>query len=107
MNLHKCGKKIKVVSLNSSHENKCPCGTEMPFDCCKDIHVCVKIIDAQKESKQISVQHSTNFKSQNIPVILSIGKPSSQVDAFNFANYHAPPFKNKLPVYLANNIFRI
>ena len=107
LDLHKCGKKIKVIAVNAPHGAKCPCGTDMPFDCCKDIHLSVQIKDEQKTSEAIIVSHTGYFNLIAIPVELSIGAPSSQVEVFDFTSYHAPPFKSKQPVYLTNSIFRI
>lgn len=108
LDLHKCGKKIKVISVNALHKSKCPCGVDMPFDCCKDIHLSVKIVDAQKSSKSTITPHPLNFKLLSTQTLISINKPCfAQFGFFDFSNYHAPPFKCKQPVYLTNRIFRI
>ena len=107
LDLHWCGKKVKVVSVNAAHETKCPCGTEMPFDCCKDVHLNVKVSDSQKCSKHISNPKQIHFNLLPNFVILAIGEPASQVEVFDFSSYHAPPFKSKAPVYITNSIFRI
>ena len=108
LDLHKCGKKIKVISVNASHKVKCPCGVDMPFDCCKDIHLSVKIVDAQQSSKSTITPQSINFKLLSLQTLIALSEPCfSQVESFDFSNYHAPPFKSKQPVYLTNSIFRI
>ena len=107
VDLHWCCKKVKIVSVNSSHESRCPCGTNMPFGCCKDVYLSVKIVDAQKNTKHIIVPCSIDFKQLCTYVVPSIGEPFSKIVAFDFSNYHAPPFKSKTPVYLTNSIFRI
>ena len=107
IDLHWCGKKVKIVYVNSSHESRCPCGTNMPFGCCKDVHLTLKIVDAQKSTDQIIVPCSVDFKQICTYVVPSIVEPFSKIVAFDFSNYHAPPFKSKTPVYLTNSIFRI
>jgi hypothetical protein len=107
LDIHKCGKKIKVISVNAAHENKCPCGTDMPFDCCKDFHVKVKIQDSQKVSKSSLDFRLSEIKQFAFASDLKIAEPSSQVQVFDFSSYHAPPFKSKRPVYLTNSIFLI
>ena len=67
----------------------------------------VQIDDEQKTSKPVFISQTIDFKLTAFPVELTIGKPISQVEVFDFTSYHAPPFKNKQPVYLTNSIFRI
>ena len=105
--MHKCGKKIKVISVNAPHANKCPCGTDMPFDCCKDVHVKVKINDNQKVSKSAVDFRLSQIKQFAVAPIMAIGEPTPQVRVFDFSSIHAPPFKDKLPVFLRNSVFRI
>ena len=107
VDLHKCGKKIRVVSINASHETKCPCGSEMPFGCCKDFHVSVKLTDNQKTTSQLYIPKNNFVKQLSTIYSFSVLVPPSQVIVFDFVNYHAPPFKSKQPVYLTNSIFRI
>jgi hypothetical protein len=107
LDLHKCGKKVKVIEINSPHGAKCPCGTAMPFDCCKDVHLSVKIDDSQKITKSSLSFRLNVFKQFDLPVIIKIGETVTRVNVFDFSSYHAPPFKNKQPVYLINSIFRI
>jgi len=107
LDLHKCGKKVRVVEINAPHGAKCPCGTSMSMNCCKDVHLSVKIVDSQKANKSFVVFRIQDFKQFDFPVTVKIGEPVSQVPVFDFSSYHAPPFKNKQPVYLTNSIFRI
>ncbi len=107
VDLHKCGKKIKIVSVNASHKSKCPCGTNMPFNCCKDVHLSIKIDKEQKCSKSIIIPHSNDIKQFLTLPVFTLGELSSQIEVFDFSSYHAPPFKNWQPVYLTNCTFRI
>jgi hypothetical protein len=107
MDLHKCGKKIRAISINAPHKSKCPCGIKMPAGCCKDFHLLIKIVDAQQESKCILIQTNNLFKQVDYPEILILGETYSHFEVFDFSSYHAPPFKIKLPVYLVNSVFRI
>lgn len=80
----------------------------MPFDCCKDIHVSVKIVDAQKSSKSTITPQSINFKLLSTQTLLTFCEQClAQVEVFDFSNYHSPPFKSKHPVYLTNSVFLI
>ena len=79
----------------------------MNYGCCKDVHLNVKITDAQKTGPSIIVRNATDFKQIYTPVALTIGETVNKIILFDFTFYHAPPFKNKQPVYLMNSIFRI
>ena len=106
VDVHWCGKKVKLIAFDSPHEKKCPCSKKMPAGCCKDIHVSAKLTDNQKAASQLTAPNNCS-KQLNSVVSLLVSKPVSHVIVFDFTRYHAPPFKNKLPVYLANHIFRI
>ncbi len=107
MDLHKCGKKIRAISINAPHKSRCPCGTKMPAGCCKDFHLSLKIVDSQKESKSILIKASNDFKNFSYPVNLTADKTHPHFELFDFSSYHAPPFKIKLPVYLVNSVFLV
>ena len=108
LDLHKCGKQIKIISVNANHKSKCPCGTDMPFGCCKDIHLSVKIVDSQKCSNSTIIPQSNFFKQVFTQTLITLCETCfSQNDVFDFSNYHAPPFKSKHPVYLTNSVFLI
>jgi hypothetical protein len=107
MDLHWCGKNVRLVAFDSAHEKKCPCSKKMSSSCCKDVHVSIKLSDNQKNVSCI-VSPGNNFVKYFSSVIcLFVSLPASQFEAFDFANYHAPPFKSKQPVYLTNSIFRV
>lgn len=107
MDLHKCGKKIRAISINAPHKSRCPCGTKMPAGCCKDFHLSLKIVDSQQESKCILIQAYNHFIQVDRPVNLILGETHSHFEIFDFSSYHAPPFKIKLPVYLVNSVFLV
>ena len=108
MDLHWCGNKVKLVSVDSAHKKKCPCNKKMPPGCCKDVHVSVKLIENQKAPSHLTIPNKSFVKQVSAVGSLSVSTSSSQqVEVFDFANYHAPPFKSKLPVYLAISVFRI
>lgn len=107
LDFHKCGKKIRVVSINAAHENKCPCGSKMPFNCCKDVHISLKLSENQKNSSQIIIPGNIFFKHISYFVSILVFDFSAPLFVFDFTNYHAPPFKSKQPVYLTNNVFII
>lgn len=104
---HRCGKKIRFVSIDSSHEKKCPCGKNMRPGCCKDFHVYLKITGAQKASSQIILSTNSFTKTLIAVAFQESEKPFHQVGIFDITNYHAPPYKTKLPFYLAGGILRV
>jgi len=79
----------------------------MPFDCCKDVHLSVKIDDSQKTNKCVTDFRLNEFKQLDFSLTVKFNEPVSHIPAFDFSSYHAPPFRNKQPVYLTNSIFRI
>jgi len=107
LDMHKCGKKIKVIAINAPHGAKCPCGTDMPFNCCTDFHVKVKIDDNQKLSKSAIGFRLGEIRHFVFTHEVKIGVPTSRARVFDFATIHAPPFKDRIPVFLWNNVFRI
>ena len=107
MDIHWCGKKLKLVAFDSPHEKKCPCKKEMPSGCCKDAHVSVKLADNQKIPTQLTISNKSFIKIFKAFISFSVPTLKSHALAFDFTRYHAPPYKSKLPVYLANSIFRI
>lgn len=107
MDLHWCGKSVKIVTINSSHQKKCPCGKKMPSKCCKDVHVSVKITDNQKASAQLSAPQNNFVKQISTCIIALVLTPFSDNCLNDFSCYHAPPFKTKQPAYISNHIFRI
>jgi hypothetical protein len=107
MDLHWCGKSVKLVTFDSAHEKKCPCSKKMSSSCCKDVHVSIKLSDNQKNASRVIAPSNDFVKHFNFAICLFVSLPASQVEAFDFADYHAPPFKSKQPVYLANSVFLI
>lgn len=108
INLHRCGKKITIIELNSSHKRQCPCGKKMPSNCCKDVRLSFKIADDQKCSNNFITPQTVNFNHlYTLPSVSLCNECFSQKAIFDFSCYHAPPNKNKQPVYLINSIFRI
>lgn len=106
LSAHWCGNKIRFVSLDSPHEKKCPCGKKMRPGCCKDIHAYFKITDTQKAASKVALP------SYNFVKAITFASPQSerlfqQVLIFDITNYHAPPFKTKLPVYLTSGTLRV
>jgi hypothetical protein len=104
---HWCGKKIRFVSIDSPHEKKCPCGKKMRPGCCKDVHAYLKIKDTQKVSSQVILPANSFVKALTVMGFPKSEKLFAQVEIFDIANYHAPPFKTKLPSYLRGGILRI
>ncbi len=107
MDLHRCGKSVKAVSVNASHKTKCPCKKNMPSGCCKDIHLKIKISDSQKNVQHLSFNNVSCDNHLFGTVILSDSEVFTNIRIFDFSLYHAPPFKIKQPVYLTNCIFLI
>lgn len=107
IDVHWCGKKLKIVSFDAAHEKNCPCSKKRAKGCCKDVHVSLKLTDSQKTSTEVTspsngfVKHLT----ATIPCLISLSPRHNFV--FNFSRYHAPPFKSKEPVYLLNSVIRI
>ncbi len=104
---HWCGKKVKIVAIDSSHEKKCPCSKKMSKGCCSDVHVSLKLTDSQKTSTEVTSPSNSFVKhiTATIPCLISLSPRHNFV--FNFSKYHAPPFKSKDPVYLLNSVIRI
>jgi hypothetical protein len=104
-NIHWCCKKISSFSIGAPQPDKCkPCKAKSK--CCKDAHLVVKITGSQYNSPSVILR--ANFIKQLATFINTTSSSLFRQDrVFDFTNYHAPPFKNKLPVYLANNIFRV
>lgn len=104
---HWCGKKIRLVSIDSPHEKKCPCGKNMRPGCCKDIHAYFKIKDAQKVSVQVVLPANHFVKSLTVVAFEKVEKFFSRVKVFDMADYHPWLSKTKPPVYLTGSILRI
>lgn len=104
---HWCGKKLRIVAIDSVHEKKCPCSKKMSTGCCNDVHVSVKLTDSQKASAQVIAPTQNLVKNLDVAIVLAILFTNSNVKVFDFSKYHAPPFKFKQPVYLSINVFRI
>lgn len=104
---HWCGKKVKIVAIDSSHEKKCPCSKKMSKGCCRDVHFSLKLTDSQKTSTVVTSPSKSFIKlsTATIPCLISLTPKFNFV--FNFSKYHAPPFKSKEPVYLLNSVIRI
>lgn len=104
---HWCGKKVKIVSIDSSHEKKCPCSKKMSNGCCSDVHVSLKLTDSQKIATQVNFPSNSFVKliAATLPCLISLSPRNNFV--FNFSTYHAPPFKSKEPVFLLNSVIRI
>ena len=107
MNLHWCGKKVRIVAFDSSHEKRCLCSKKMPAGCCKDVHVKVKLTENHKTASQIVIPVTDFVRYFDSFFSVAVPKWAPQIVVFDFTNYHAPPFKSKQPVYLANSVFRI
>jgi hypothetical protein len=107
VDIHWCGKNIKLVAFDSPHEKKCPCKKDMPSGCCKDDHVSVKLSDSQKTPTQLTIPPNNFIKYYSPIVSPPVPTLESHAVDFDFTKYHAPPFESKLPVYLANNIIRV
>ncbi len=107
VNLHKCGKKIKVINLNSSHETKCPCGKEMPLNCCKDIQLMVKLNDNHKVAQSTPAINLNFVKLFTAAFYLSEVFQRLQLSDTSFENYHSPPDLHRQAVYLVIGVFRI
>ena len=105
--IHRCGNKVKVITIDSPHEKKCPCSKKMPSGCCKDVHLSLKLTDNHKTATQLAVPNNNFVKQLSVIASFETLNPISQVTLFDFTYYYAPPFKSKQPVYLANSIFRI
>src|SRR5215510_10536991 len=106
VNAHWCGKKIRFVSFAAPHEKKCPCGKKMNPGCCKDVHAYFKITDTQKAASKI-VLPPNSFSTITAAVSEQHETIYQRVDVFDITSYHAPPFKTKLPVYLAGSVLRV
>ena len=78
----------------------------MPADCCKDVHIAVKIKDNQCLSKNSGGPKQFDFKQFQFCAV-TIGECLPKIGAFDFSKYHAPPFKFRPPIYLTAKVFRI
>ncbi len=107
INAHWCGKKLSVVSVGSSHDDKCSCSKKMSKGCCSDATIAVKITDSQKATSQINFPSGIFTKQISSTVLLTFNFTDIQLKAFDFSRFHAPPFKSKQPVYLMNSVYRV
>jgi hypothetical protein len=79
----------------------------MPVGCCKDFHFSAKIEVNQQAAAQILVPAKNQVQLFTVSIVESSSGLTFHTNHFNFAKYHAPPFKAKMPVYLTINVFRI
>ena len=103
---HWCGGKISSVKISFSSEHTCGCGPKMEKSCCKNEFIYSKLSNEHLKcagtifsSNKIEFQYKVTV--QNLEFVL---QPFFVKD---FSQYHAPPFKTKLSVFLANKVFRI
>ena len=107
VDVHWCGKSVRVVDLNSVHQARSPCKTNMPKGCCKDKHILMKLTDAHKNFTSVNnLKSFTSVKVQG-PIFINSLISDFPIFVFDFSKYHAPPFKSKEPPYLTNSTFRI
>ena len=107
VDVHWCGKTVRVVDLNASHHTKCPCKTNMPKGCCKDKHLLVKLTDEYRNLACVDFLKSFTTFNALASVFIQTITPTTPTLVFDFSRYHAPPFKSKESIYLRNRIFRI
>lgn len=107
VNLHMCGKKIKVVSINDDHKNQCKCGKKMRKGCCKNISFSIKLSENQKKVHPILVPQTVSCKVCTLRSSILFSPSMTPIYNSTFSNYHAPPLKTKQAVFLLNNVFLI
>lgn len=104
-NIHWCCNKINSVSFGTPKPDKCS-HCKAKSSCCRDVHITVRITNNQHGSSLVTV--GGNSVKPLVAVVNTIPfTSSSQERVFDFTNYHAPPFKSKLPVYLSNSVFKV
>lgn len=103
---HWCGGKISSVKISFSTDHTCSCGPKMEMGCCKNKFVYSKqSVDHLKCANTLINNNKIDIK----PVIIT-QYADFQIQPFvlkEFSQYHAPPFKTKLKLFLVNSIFRI
>lgn len=105
INIHWCCNKISSISFGTPTPNKCK-ACKATKNCCKDVHLVIKITDNQYGSSALVIHE--NHPDWNIPIINEVAFSNlTQKSVFDFSSYHAPPYKSKQPVYLANSVFRV
>lgn len=107
INVHWCGNNVSSVNLESFSKSGCSCGIEMPLGCCKDIKTVIKFSDTHSPASQTAIT-SNELVNQLADAILTVCYSNYKKETItNFSDYHAPPFKCKLPVYMSICVFRI
>jgi hypothetical protein len=101
-----CGK-LKSTSINLAHEQKQKCGGEGKTDgCCKTKYQSIKVKDNHVAGEIASIP-SKHFVVLHL--LASSFEAITLVDhSLNVANAsHAPPLKEKVPIYILNCVYRI
>ena len=103
---HWCGGKISSVRISYSLKHTCGCGPKMDIGCCKNGFVYSKLSNEHVKSANNVIQ---DYKNDLKPIVSlkPIDFSISFIVTRDISNYHAPPFKTKLPVFLSNSVFRI
>ena len=107
INVHWCGGKISSVKFQSITAPECRCGKKMLPGCCKDFQTLIKLTDNQKAGSSFSFPKDFQTEIQQFTTASKTGLLYFELQTFDYFKDKVPPFKNKLPVYLVNKVFRI
>lgn len=108
LNAHFCGGTLQKISIAGLGHEGCCCGSKkMSSNCCKDVHIVIKV---KGEHKSIAATAIPVSIPQNIPVVL----PSVLVIenyffiALQTPNFHSPPIRGgDIDLLILNSTFRI
>lgn len=106
--MHYCGGELDSVSILSTDENRCSCGSEsMKKDCCKDELVVLKIKDTEQSIKSSTTQPRFIVKEPAATELLLQSVYFNPVSLSFSQSYLYPPGAATHPVYLVNKVFLI
>jgi hypothetical protein len=105
MNIHYCMGEIASVEYGSIEKGPCgKCGMESKSGCCEDETNIIKIDDSHQLSQpQFNIDHPVYHLDSPFRI-----EAPQQLAIISTKRYvGAPPGKHALPLYLANQVFRI
>ena len=103
---HWCGGKISSINISFSSKHTCGCGPKMDKSCCKNEFVYSKLSGEHLKCAS-SIFNSNKIDFQPKVYILDKEFIHQTFLVIDFSQYHAPPFKTKHSIFLANDVFRI
>jgi hypothetical protein len=106
VNIHYCMGRLSSVDYTYNNNDKCgKCGMDNKKGCCHNEFKIVKLADDQQVAKAgINVAQAPAILSS---WVVDLSRPVQGLNKYFALQYHSPPDKGDLPVYLSNCVFRI